>query len=64
MQDPKLEQLIEDVWETVQKLDFHHTRLEIAAALVQCGLKIYKENLPHDEFKQLTNYIVNTTHLL
>jgi hypothetical protein len=64
MHDPKLEQLIEDVWETVQKLDFHHTRLEIAAALVQCGLKIYKESLSPQEFKQLTTYIHNTTHLL
>jgi len=64
MHDPKLEQLTEDVWETVQKLDFNHTRFEIAAALVQIGLIIYKQNLSKQEFEDVTNYIIKTTHLL
>jgi len=61
MHDPKLEQLTEDVWETVQKLDFNHTRFEIAAALVQI---IYKQNLTQQEFEDLTNYIIKTQDLL
>jgi len=64
MHDPKLYQLIEDVWETVLKLDFEHTRFEIAAALVQVGLIIYKQNLSKPEFEDLTQYIVKTQHLL
>jgi len=64
MPDPKLEQLTEDVWETVLKLDFHHTRFEIAAALVQVGLIIYKQNLSKQEFEDLTKYIIKTQHLL
>jgi len=64
MPDPKLEQLTEDVWETVSKLDFHHTRFEIAAALVQVGLIIYKQNLSKQEFEDLTKYIIKTQHLL
>ena len=64
MPDPKLEQLTEDVWETVLKLDFHHTRFEIAAALVQVGLIIYKQNLTKQEFEDLTKYIIKTQHLL
>jgi len=62
--DNKLYQLIEDVWETVQKLDFNHTRFEIAAALVQVGLIIYKQNLSKQEFEDLTQYIIKTQHLL
>ena len=64
MHDPKLYQLTEDVWETVLKLDFDHTRFEIAAALVQVGLIIYKQNLSKPEFEELTKYIVKTQHLL
>jgi len=64
MHDPKLEQLTEDVWETVLKLDFNHTRFEIAAALVQIGLIIYKQNLSKQEFEDVTQYIIKTTHLL
>lgn len=64
MSDPKLQQLTEDVWETVLKLDFHHTRFEIAAALVQVGLIIYKQNLTKPEFEEVTQYIIKTTHLL
>lgn len=54
------QQLAEDVYETVLKLDFHYDRLSIATTLTQIGLKLLKQHTTKQEFEELLNLIQQT----
>ena len=60
MQDEQLHQLLEDVWETVLKLDFHYDRIHIGTTLTQVGLRVLKQELHPDDFTQLLHLIQTT----
>lgn len=60
MTNEQLHQLLEDVWETVLKLDFHYPRLEIGTTLTQVGLKVLKQELHPQDFQQLLQLIQST----
>ena len=53
-------QLLEDVWETVLKLDFHYDRISIGTILTQVGLKILKQEIHPKDFEELIKLIYLT----
>ena len=62
----QLKDLNDDVEEFIQKLQIHYQddTLDIAAALTQWGLRLYKSELSIPEFAQLLVYTVETNRYL